>query len=238
MAALLRWNHPVRGTVSPERFVLIAEACGLISELTSWCLDEACRADLRWPEDIRVAVNISALEFQCDDILAHVQSALHGSGLAAGRLELEITETALIDDPESCIPRLRELKALGVSIALDDFGTGYSSLSHLVKFAFDKIKIDRSFVSQIHDRSDCAAVVRTVLALAKSLNVTATAEGVETAEEMRWLTEAGADTLQGFLFARPMPADAICLDASAQMAAPRDLLSERTAAQPSPVVAG
>jgi diguanylate cyclase (GGDEF)-like protein/PAS domain S-box-containing protein len=213
LEALLRWNHPSRGLVAPDNFIPVAEECGLINEITRWCLDHACRAARRWPDHIGVAVNISSTEFNSAGIVDRVRSALEASGLSPRRLELEVTETSLVDDPEACVARLADLKRLGVSIALDDFGTGYSSLSHLVKFQVDKIKIDRSFVSRIHDRRDCAAVVSAVLALAKALNVTTTAEGVETEEQRRWLTRAGADTLQGFLFARPMRVEAIDFDA-------------------------
>jgi EAL domain-containing protein (putative c-di-GMP-specific phosphodiesterase class I) len=190
--------------ISPAEFIPIAEDSGLINELGQWVLNAACAEAVHWPDHVRVAVNVSPVQFRSQTLALNVAAALAASGLAASRLELEITEAVLIRD-DAALDALHQLRKLGVRIALDDFGTGYSSLSYLQRFPFDKIKIDRSFVAEITTRSDSAAIVCAVAGLAKSLDVTVTAEGVETAEQFDLLRAAGCHQAQGYLFGRPSP---------------------------------
>mgnify|MGYP005989186605 CR=1 FL=1 len=203
--ALLRWEHSVHGPVSPGAFIPLAEETGLIAPLGAWALHEACREAASWPGDLRVAVNVSAVQFRKTGLEQSVVRALTASGLPAGRLELEITESVLIQDSEAVIGCLHRLRALGVRIALDDFGTGYSSLSYLCRFPFDKIKIDRSFIRDI-DEPVAAAVVRAVVGLGERLGMVITAEGVETAEQLARVRRKGCTEAQGFLLGRPLPA--------------------------------
>lgn len=203
--ALLRWRHSERGLLPPQTFIPAAEDTGLIGRIGDWVLHEACRQAVAWPSSIKVAVNVSAVQFKIGDVLAAVEQALASSGLVASRLELEITESALVEDPAFAATLLR-LKELGVSLALDDFGTGYASMSYLRSFPFDKIKIDRSFVQEMGHSSGSAAIVYATLDLAQRLGMTTTAEGVETDEQLRALREAGCTKAQGFLIARPMAA--------------------------------
>ncbi|MGL4490008.1 MAG: putative bifunctional diguanylate cyclase/phosphodiesterase [Rhizobiaceae bacterium] len=202
--ALLRWNHPIRGTISPVEFVPIAESTGLIKSIGEWVIREACRVAATWPDNLTVAVNLSAPQFNKDRIVDVVADALVESGLRPDRLELEITESLLIERPDEAIATLVRLKELGVSIAMDDFGTGYSSLSYLLKFPFDKIKIDKSFISAIDTDKAACDVLRTIGSLGKSLNVRITAEGVETAEQAEFLRAIACDQLQGYFFAKPL----------------------------------
>jgi diguanylate cyclase (GGDEF)-like protein len=204
--ALLRWNHPRRGIVAPDAFIPIAESTGLIMLLGELVLRQACRDAAHWPRHIKVAVNLSPVQFRKGDVVAVVAAALEESGLDPKRLELEITESVLLAKDDSNLAKLHKLKQIGISIALDDFGTGYSSLSYLHTFPFDKIKIDRSFIAEITTRSDSAAIVCAVAGLAKSLDVTITAEGVETPEQFHLLRAAGCHQAQGYLFGRPRPA--------------------------------
>jgi len=204
--ALIRWPHQTHGFVAPDRFIPLAEESGLIGEIGQWVLRTACREAATWPAHTKVAVNISAVQLRDPMIVDYVICALAESGLPPERLELEITETALIDRGIECRVILRQFKALGVTIALDDFGTGYSSLSQLTMFPFDKIKIDKSFTSNMTSRADCAAVIAGVLALANSLEIATTAEGVETRQQYRLLKLAGVSSLQGYLIKRPGPA--------------------------------
>ncbi len=203
--ALLRWEHREFGAVAPDVFVPIAEDAGLISELGSWVLHQACHDAMNWPKHVRIAVNVSSLQLKTKRFLAHVTSALAQSGLPASRLELELTESALIENYEMAGQMISDLKKLGVRIALDDFGTGYSSLAYLHQFQFDKIKIDRSFVQAYEARRESAAVVNAVLMLAKELGITTTAEGVETEAQFKALASRGCDQAQGFLLGRPQP---------------------------------
>ncbi|MFH6782628.1 MULTISPECIES: putative bifunctional diguanylate cyclase/phosphodiesterase [Methylobacterium] len=207
--ALLRWHHPVRGVVSPAAFVPIAEETGMIVPLGEWVLRRACREAARWPEPVRVSVNLSPVQFRGGDIDATVIAALREAGLDPHRLELEITEGVLLQDSESTLAILHRLKRLGVRIAMDDFGTGYSSLGYLRAFPFDKIKIDRAFVADLSVRPDALAIVRAVTTLADSLGMTTTAEGVETEEQLAHLRQAGCTEVQGYLVSRPVPADAV-----------------------------
>jgi EAL domain-containing protein (putative c-di-GMP-specific phosphodiesterase class I) len=193
------------GAIAPDVFVPIAEDAGLISELGSWVLHQACKDAKNWPKHVRVAVNVSSLQLKTKRFLAHVTSALAQSGLPASRLELELTESALVENYEMASQMISDLKKLGVRIALDDFGTGYSSLAYLHQFQFDKIKIDRSFVQAYETRRESAAVVNAVLMLAKELGITTTAEGIETQEQFEALAARGCDQAQGFLLGRPEP---------------------------------
>ncbi len=203
--ALIRWHHPVRGTVSPLQFIPIAEETGLIQSIGAWALHKACADAMKLPDDIRVAVNLSPAQFDSGDIVETVAAALEASGLSANRLELEITETTLLNNNDNTIALLSRLHALGLRIALDDFGTGYSSLTYLRIFPFDKIKIDQSFVREMVTRPDCAAIVHSVVALANKLNITTTAEGIETLDQLELVREAGCTEAQGYLFSVPRP---------------------------------
>ncbi len=204
--ALLRWRHPHRGLVPPAEFIPLAEELGLIVPLGQWALAQACADAVTWPDGIRIAVNLSPVQFHSPGLVAAVQQALQASGLPAHRLELEITESALLQDSKAVLATLHELRALGLRTALDDFGTGYSSLSYLRSFPFDKLKIDRSFVREATHRPDCRAIVRSVLDLSRELGMTTTAEGVETEDQLDQLSRDGCTEVQGFLFDRPRPA--------------------------------
>jgi EAL domain-containing protein (putative c-di-GMP-specific phosphodiesterase class I) len=172
-------------------------------------LGQACAAAAQWPDDIRIAVNLSPAQFRSRNLVASVGSALHENGLAPDRLELEITETVMLQDTDASLGTLQELHALGVSIAMDDFGTGYSSLSYLQRFPFDRIKIDQSFVSELNDQHDCGAIVRAITGLSRELGMATTAEGVETQEQLRLLASAGCTEVQGYLFSPAVPRDAV-----------------------------
>ncbi|MGB3502321.1 MAG: EAL domain-containing protein [Mesorhizobium sp.] len=204
--ALLRWNHHERGMVPPVDFIPLAEDIGLIVPIGEWVLRQACRDAANWPDDMRVAVNISAVQFKGQKLAAVVASALAMSGIAAERLELEITESVLLHDSDSNVAVLHQLRALGVRISMDDFGTGYSSLSYLRSFPFDKIKIDQSFVREIVDNSGDAAIVSAVVGMGASLGIATTAEGVETSEQLESLRAQGCTEVQGYFLGRPMPA--------------------------------
>jgi EAL domain-containing protein (putative c-di-GMP-specific phosphodiesterase class I) len=215
---LLRWRHPTKGLVAPDRFIPLAESTGLIVPLGEWILQRACTDAASWPDHIKVAVNISAVQFSKGNLFEDVLSILARTGLSPGRLELEITETSLLDSQASNLTTMRQLKNLGISIALDDFGTGYSSINYLINFPFDKIKIDKSFTQGCLHRRDCEAVVSSVLALARGLGIVTTAEGVESAEQFEYLRTAGVDLVQGYLFGRPVPLSALDLRMAGQQA--------------------
>jgi diguanylate cyclase (GGDEF)-like protein/PAS domain S-box-containing protein len=204
--ALVRWNHPLRGMIAPINFIPLAEETGLIVALGEWVLRQACLDAAGWPEDIDIAVNLSPIQFKNPNLVSSVKAALEASGLPARRLELEITESVLLQNSEATLAVLHELRAFGVRISLDDFGTGYSSLSYLRSFPFDKIKIDRSFVSELATRDDSMAIVRAVTGLGKSLGIVTTAEGVETEAQFELLRREGCTQAQGYLFSRPVPA--------------------------------
>lgn len=201
--ALIRWNHPIRGTVSPAHFIPIAEEIGLIRSIGAWVVEKACTDAMKLPTGVRIAVNLSPAQFDSGDIVDIVATALQTSGLPAKRLELEITETALLKNNERTLAQLFRLHALGLRIALDDFGTGYSSLSYLRSFPFDKIKIDQSFVREMATRPDCAAIVSSIVSLANKLNVTTTAEGIETLDQLELIRATGCTEAQGYLFSAP-----------------------------------
>ncbi|VIO75977.1 bifunctional diguanylate cyclase/phosphodiesterase [Bradyrhizobium ivorense] len=204
--ALLRWRHPVRGMISPAEFVPVAEETGLIEDIGQWVLRTACIEAAAWPAHVRVAVNVSPVQFKSETLSLKVASALAESGLDARRLELEITEAVLIADDDAALVTLGQLRALGVHIALDDFGTGYSSLQYLQRFPFDKIKIDRSFVKEVTRNSGSASIIRAVVSIAADRNMITTAEGVETDQQRDTVQMLGCTQMQGYLFSRPVPA--------------------------------
>jgi diguanylate cyclase (GGDEF)-like protein len=221
--ALLRWTHPERGAIAPGDFIPVAEEGGFMDQIGAWVLTTACTAATGWPPPTSVAVNVSAAQFRKGGLVPAVTAALEASGLAPARLELEITEAALLQDTDAVVAVLDQLRSFGVRISLDDFGTGYSSLSHLQRFAFDKIKIDRSFVQRVARDPDCRAIIRAVAGLGASLGIRITAEGVETAEQLAQLRADGCSGVQGYLTGRPLSSEA----ASALLAA--DQLAAETA---------
>ena len=202
--ALVRWTHPEHGPISPVQFIPLAEECGLIMPLGAWVMRRACSDATTWPSDKLVAVNLSPAQFRHADLAKEILVILRETGLAPERLELEVTESLLIDDPDRVLATLQALKEAGVRISLDDFGTGYSSLSYLQRFPFDKIKIDRSFVSQMEKNADSMSIIRAVIALGKSLRIKVTAEGVETESQLGLLQQENCDLVQGYLLGKPM----------------------------------
>jgi diguanylate cyclase (GGDEF)-like protein len=212
--ALLRWQHPERGLIMPADFIPLAEEIGLMGPIGAWVLQRACAEAVRWPSQLRIAVNLSPVQFRNGDLLQTVAAALAASGLAPGRLELEVTETTMMHYDDATLATLHRIRDLGVRISMDDFGTGFSSLSYLRSFPFDKIKIDRSFVQDMIARNDCDAIIRAISGLGLSLGVTTTAEGVETAEQFEKIRERGCVEVQGYLFSHPIPASEIpaCLN--------------------------
>ena len=198
--ALLRWRHPERGMISPAEFIPVAEDTGLIIQLGNWVLNAACAEAAKWPEGVRVAVNVSPVQFKSQTLALNVATALAASGLAASRLELEITEAVLIRDDETALETLHQLRKIGVRIALDDFGTGYSSLSYLQRFPFDKIKIDRSFIKGLAGEGASSSIIQAVVNIAAASDMTTTAEGVETEQQRNQLFTLGCTEMQGFLF--------------------------------------
>ncbi|MFM9940995.1 MAG: putative bifunctional diguanylate cyclase/phosphodiesterase [Hyphomicrobiaceae bacterium] len=203
--ALIRWQHPSRGRVAPDQFIPLAEEIGLIIEIGDWVLRRACREACLWPAHIGVAVNVSPAQFKAEGLVQSVQTALTLSGLAADRLEIEITEAVLLQDTEKTLGILERLKAIGVRISMDDFGTGYSSLSYLRKFAFDKLKIDRSFISDINSELNGRSIVKAVTELAASLGMMTTAEGVESEQQRSYLESLNCNEIQGYLISKPLP---------------------------------
>ena len=204
--ALIRWHHPERGMIAPLDFIPVAEATGLIVPLGEWILRQACAEAARWPKQVTIAVNLSPAQFKSRNLVPMVINALATSGLAAGRLELEITELVLLQETDGAFAILHQLRDLGIRIAMDDFGTGYSSLGYLRSFPFDKIKIDESFIRDLPTKGDSVAIVRAVVGLSSSLGITTTAEGVETKEQLASLTSEGCNEFQGFLYSPPRPA--------------------------------
>jgi diguanylate cyclase (GGDEF)-like protein/PAS domain S-box-containing protein len=204
--ALLRWHHPQHGMIVPAEFIPLAEEIGVIRAMGAWVLGQACNEAMRWPDHIKVAVNLSPVQFEHGTLVLDVAAALGKSGLPARRLELEITEKVLLEDTEATLSILNQLRDLGVQISMDDFGTGYSSLGYLRKFPFDKIKIDQSFIRDMSAREDSMAIVRAVMSLGASLKMSVTAEGVETDEQLSRLRDEGCTEVQGYLFSRPQPA--------------------------------
>jgi EAL domain-containing protein (putative c-di-GMP-specific phosphodiesterase class I) len=206
---LLRWHHPRNGIISPGEFIPVAEETGLIAPLGAWVIQQACSDAANWPDDIKIAVNLSPAQFARENLAQTIINALAVSGVSPSRLELEITEEILLAqnyDNRAVLDRLREL---GIQIVMDDFGKGYSSLNYLRSFPFDKIKIDRSFVSELASNAECAAIVSAVAGLGRSLNIATVAEGVETEEQLALVQAAGCTYAQGYLFARPCPTSEI-----------------------------
>jgi diguanylate cyclase (GGDEF)-like protein/PAS domain S-box-containing protein len=203
--ALLRWRHPQHGMIPPSEFIPLAEEIGLIASIGEWVLHRACADAVSWPGKLKIAVNISSVQFRSSNLVDTVATALSASALPPSRLELEITETVMLEDTDSTLRTLRELRALGVRIAMDDFGTGYCSLSYLRRFPFDRIKIDQSFVRELGKRRDCDAIVRAVVGLSSELGMATTAEGVETQEQLDALAVIGCTDVQGYLFSSAVP---------------------------------
>ena len=204
--ALLRWKHPESGGVPPSEFIPVAEENGLIVPIGEWVLQTACREAAKWPAHIKVAVNVSAVQVKSPGILRSVSEAIEAAGIEGSRLIVEVTESVMITDAEQAISTLHSIRDMGCAIAMDDFGTGYSSLSYLRRFPFDKIKIDQSFISDLGQREDSAAIVRAATGLAKALGMEAVAEGVETEEQLAHVAIEGCSEAQGYLISRPMPA--------------------------------
>ena len=208
--ALLRWNHPARGRVSPVNFIPASEATGLIVPIGEWALREACREAASWPSHLKVAVNLSAVQFTSRSLAQMVVRTLEDTGLSPRRLELEITESVLLSDSDAVLGVLKQLHDLGVRIALDDFGTGYSSLSYLRSFPFHKIKIDRCFVRDATNKAPSSvAILRTVAQLGRTLGMATTAEGVETKGQLDIVRAEGCTETQGFLLSPPVAATAV-----------------------------
>jgi EAL domain-containing protein (putative c-di-GMP-specific phosphodiesterase class I) len=204
--ALLRWDNPRRGPIGPADFIPVAEETGLIVPVGEWVLRTACAAAAQWPSYVTVAVNLSPVQFRSRGLAAMVTSALAATGLAPHRLELEVTESALLQDDAATIAILHQFRTLGIRVSMDDFGVGYSSLSYLRKFPFDKIKIDRSFVGTLGETVGSEAIVRTVANLGINLGMTTTAEGIETSEQLEVIRRAGCTEGQGYYFSRPCAA--------------------------------
>jgi diguanylate cyclase (GGDEF)-like protein len=207
--ALVRWKHPVRGTISPGDFIPVAEETGLIIQLGDWVLRKACEETAAWPENLKIAVNLSPAQLKSRNLVQVIVGALAASGMSATRLQLEITESVLMQNTFATLATLHQLRELGVQIAMDDFGTGYSSLSYLRSFPFDKIKIDRSFINDLSNGSEPLAIVRAIASLAKSLSMISTAEGVETMQQLEKLQSVGCTEMQGYLFSQARPAHEI-----------------------------
>jgi diguanylate cyclase (GGDEF)-like protein/PAS domain S-box-containing protein len=207
--ALVRWQHPLRGLLSPDVFISIAEETGLILPLSNWVLRTACVAASTWPEEIFVSVNLSSTEFQRGQLVSRVQAVLEETGLSPGRLELELTESVMLEDAKGALQIMHDLKALGVRLAMDDFGTGYSSLSYLRSFPFDGLKIDRSFVTGLTASGDDQSIVEAIVGLGRALSLTVTAEGVETIDQLEALQDAHCDEVQGYFLSRPIDTQAI-----------------------------
>jgi diguanylate cyclase len=208
LEALVRWQHPQHGLIPPVSFIGMAEERGLIIPLGEWVLRRACEDGKRWPH-LRMAVNVSAIQFRHRDFVSSVMGALTETGFEASNLELELTEGVIVEDADAAEAAMMDLRALGVNLALDDFGTGYSSLIYLRRFAFDKIKIDRSFLESMEATGESAILVHSIVHLGRALGLTVTAEGVETAEQHRFLQALGCHQLQGYLFSKPVPAEEI-----------------------------
>jgi EAL domain-containing protein (putative c-di-GMP-specific phosphodiesterase class I) len=205
LEALLRWTHKGEA-ISPAEFIPIAEETGLIVPIGEWVLREACEAAAHWPSQARVAVNLSPVQFKNKRLFETVHGILAATGLPPTRLELEITESLMLNDNEQTLQTLHRLRAIGIRISMDDFGTGYSSLSYLRAFPFDKIKIDRSFMRDLESRGDSLAIIKAVIGLGHSLGMSTTAEGVETEEQLKAVREQGCNEVQGFLFSPPLEA--------------------------------
>jgi EAL domain-containing protein (putative c-di-GMP-specific phosphodiesterase class I) len=225
--ALLRWQHPEHGSIPPSRFIPVAERSGQIVELGQWVVDAACRQLHAWRgtafQHLVVSVNVSTVQFKRGTLESVVAAALERHAVPAGRLELEVTESALIHDPESFVETLHGLKKLGLRLSIDDFGTGYSNLSYLQRFEIDKLKIDQSFVRRLSEREGDRAIVRAIIQMAKSLNLSTTAEGIEDEKTQALLLELGCDQGQGFLLGRPLAVERFEQQFAPALQANRDL---------------
>ena len=206
LECLIRWRHPSKGLLPPAQFLSVAHDIGIAHEIGGWVISEACRQAAKWPSDLVIGINLSPLQIASGDVVGHIEHALRTTGLPARRLELEITETSLLQSNPETINSLRRLKDMGISIAMDDFGTGYSSLSYLVSFPFNRIKIDRLFVSQLNRSRQSDLVVRSIAQLAKNLNCTVVAEGIETPEQLQRLRSLNISHGQGYLLGKPLSA--------------------------------
>ena len=211
MEALLRWQHPERGLVFPDRFIPLAEESGLIVQLGEWALRTACARTRGWQEQgiagLCVAVNVSARQLRQGDFVALLADVLNETGLPANSLELEITESMTMDDPERAVQMFKQIKQMGVHLTIDDFGTGYSSLAHLKRFPIDTLKIDRSFIKDIPDDANDTAITQAIIAMAHALKLKVVAEGVETDAQLRFLLQQGCDEFQGYYLSKPLPED-------------------------------
>jgi EAL domain-containing protein (putative c-di-GMP-specific phosphodiesterase class I) len=211
--ALLRWQHPAHGPVPPQRFIALAEQSGMIVPIGEWVLKTACRQNQAWRAAglplITVSVNVSARQFEDPQLVARVAAALEESGLPPDALELEVTESLIMRDLSASVAKMRELEAMGISLSIDDFGTGYSSLSALKSFPISRLKIDKSFVSELADNEDDQAIALAVISLGHKLNLRVIAEGVESEQQCDFLRMHDCDEMQGYLFSRPVPADRI-----------------------------
>lgn len=211
MEALLRWRHPQLGMIQPNNFIPLAEETGLIASIGEWVIQESCRQTRTWQlqglDSLCISVNVSGEQFRLHNLKEVVQSALNSAGLDPRYLMIEVTESTVMGDLERSLDLLNDLKSLGVSLSIDDFGTGYSSLSYLKRFPLDELKIDRSFINQVHDSKEDAAIVEAIIALAKALGLKIVAEGVETGSQFSFLRQRGCDEIQGFLFSKPLPKD-------------------------------
>jgi predicted signal transduction protein with EAL and GGDEF domain len=214
--ALVRWRHPTRGLIPPDQFIPLAEETGLIVPLGEFVLRRSCADAAAWPSDLMVAVNLSPIQFKEADLFDVICAALRDSGLSPQRLEIEITESVLLERGAENHAFMERLKHIGIELALDDFGTGYSSLSYLTAFPFDKIKIDKSFIRNLTHQPRSSAIISSIVTLARGLDMSVTAEGVETAEEFERLKALGVNFVQGYLFGRPLPIDRIELDGPAE----------------------
>jgi EAL domain-containing protein (putative c-di-GMP-specific phosphodiesterase class I) len=208
--ALIRWAHPERGVVSPADFIPLAEECGLIGVIGEWVIREACRQARAWQDAgvqaLRISVNLAASQFRDVGLVDSIRRALEDAALDARYLEVELTESAVMTNPEQSVTILEQLSAMGVLVSVDDFGTGYSSMSYLRRFPIDKLKIDRIFINEIVSRAEDASIVRAIVSLAHSLRLKVVAEGVETAAQLEFLRDAGCDEYQGYHYSRPLPA--------------------------------
>ena len=207
--ALVRWRHPTRGLMAPGDFIPLAEESGLVLPLGRWVIETACREAASWALPLRIAVNLSPVQFRQADLAAMIRQILHETGLPPERLELEVTESVLIRHADQAVEILTELRNFGVNISLDDFGTGYSSLSYLRKFPFNKMKLDRSFIQALGEDQEAGLITRAIVALGRSLHLAVTAEGVETMEQLRFLEAQQCNNVQGYLIGRPLPAHEI-----------------------------
>ena len=207
--ALLRWNHPTRGMIPPATFIPLAEDTGLIIPIGEWVLRQACNEAAKWPDDIKVAVNLSPVQFRNKNLVSMVTSAITNAGIAPTRLELEITETAMLQNTEQTLAVLHMLQGIGVHVSMDDFGTGYSSLSYLRSFPFDKIKIDQSFVRDLDKGDEAIAIIRAISGLGRTLGMMTTVEGIETKEQLEQIRAEGCTEVQGYLFSKPQPASEV-----------------------------